>query len=274
MINELNPREYEKTRSVFASMSCHLAIESIIQGLTQAKIFVDDRKSPSSAFTWLKGRAWLAGNPDNDTFNEALPQLLEETYYKLLRDHKAEGFLLYYRPDGWKNRMDYLFDKMPRIEALRYRYHLDPTTRSWEIPVPHGLILHPIDASLLSKKHLKNLDDVVEEMQSERFTEQDFLEKSFGYCAIIDKVIAGWCTSEYNVGKRCELGITTAEGYRRRGIATLTATAIIRHALSSGINDIGWHSYADNKPSIATAKSLGFTKHCEYPVCLITLDRS
>lgn len=272
MIHELKPDEYKKTRRVFTSLNCHLAIESIIQGLTPARIFVDDSESPASAFTWFKGRAWLAGNPDNDRFNEALPRLLEETYYKVLRDHEAKEFLLYYAPEGWKSQMDYLFEKMPRTEALRHHYHLDATTRLWEISVREGLILYRIDASLLSKKHLRNLDDVVEEMQSERFTVEEFLEKSFGYCAIIDKVIAGWCTSEYNVSNWCELGIGTVEGYMRRGIATLTGTIVIKHALSSGINNIGWHCYADNKPSIATAKRLGFTKHCEYPVCLITLE--
>lgn len=273
-LQELKLDEYEKTRDVFSSLRCHLAIESIIQGLTPARIFVDDKESPTAALTWFKDRAWLAGNSDDQTFNKALPKVLEQTYYKMLRKHEANRFLLYYKPEGWRNQIDFLFEKMPRTETLRYHYWLDPTAGLWEASapdIPDDVNLHPIDVSLLSKKYLKNLDDVVEEMQSERFNVEEFLAKSFGYCAIIDNALVGWCTSEYNVGNRCELGIATAEGYRRRGIATLTGTAVIKHALSLGIDSIGWHCYADNKPSIATAKRLGFTKHCEYPVYIITL---
>jgi len=271
VLPELKPDEYEKTRDVFSSLRCHLAIESIIQGLTRARIFVDDKESPTAALTWFKDRAWLAGNSDDETFNKVLREFIEQNYYKMLRRHEANKFLLYYGPEDWRNQMDYLFKKMPRTKTLRYHYWLDPTAGLLEASVPNNLNLHPIDVSLLSKKYLKNLDDVVEEMQSERFNVDEFLMKSFGYCAIIDDIIVGWCTSEYNVDSRCELGIATAEGYRRQGIATLTGTTVIKHALSLGIDSIGWHCDADNKPSIATAKRLGFTKHCEYPVFVITL---
>ena len=77
--------------------------------------------------------------------------------------------------------------------------------------------------------------------------------------------------SEYNVGHSCELGIATIEGYRCQGLATLTGTAIIRHALAQSINDIGWHCWANNEASIATAKKLGFTKKHEYSVYTISL---
>lgn len=63
---------------------------------------------------------------------------------------------------------------------------------------------------------------------------------------------------EYNTGNRCELGIETAVPFRRRGLATLLATATIRHALAQGVADIGWVCWADNRPSVATALKLGF----------------
>jgi len=47
--------------------------------------------------------------------------------------------------------------------------------------------------------HLRDLNYVIEEMQSERLSVEDFLQKSFGYCVIHDEEIMGWCMSEYNV---------------------------------------------------------------------------
>ena len=63
--------------------------------------------------------------------------------------------------------------------------------------------------------------------------------------------------SEYNTGTRCELGIAVTDAFQRSGLATLLATAVIRHALSVGIYDIGWLCWQDNLASIATAKKLG-----------------
>jgi len=107
-------------------------------------------------------------------------------------------------------------------------------------------------------------------MQSERISVQEFLEKSFGYSTRIDDEIVGWCMSEYNTANRCELGIATVGAYRRQGIATLLGKALIKHALAQDINCIGWHCWADNKPSIATARKLGFEKCFEYQVFIIS----
>lgn len=76
--------------------------------------------------------------------------------------------------------------------------------------------------------------------------------------------------SEHNSDNRCELGIATVEGYRRLGLATLTAKATIRHALDLGINEIGWHCSAENEASIETAKKIGFSKKHGYKVYWIS----
>lgn len=49
-------------------------------------------------------------------------------------------------------------------------------------------------------------------------------------------------------------------------MATLTASALVEHALSSGITQIGWHCWANNDGSIATARKVGFEKAKEHPV--------
>jgi GNAT superfamily N-acetyltransferase len=129
-----------------------------------------------------------------------------------------------------------------------------------------------VDRALLAETHLKNLGDLVQEICSERASVQDFLDQSFGVCVLHGTEIVGWCLSEYNSGQRCEVGIQTWPAYRRQGLATAMASALIEHALDRGLTEIGWHSWASNTPSIATARKVGFRKVKDYPVYFAWFD--
>jgi RimJ/RimL family protein N-acetyltransferase len=93
-----------------------------------------------------------------------------------------------------------------------------------------------------------------------------FLARCFGFCAVSGRAIAGWCLSEYNQPGRCEVGIATVPAFRRQGIATALTGALVEHALGQGITAIGWHCFASNAPSVATAEKAGFARRREYDV--------
>lgn len=57
---ELEPSGYEKNTSCICPLSYNLAIESIIQGYSEARIFVDDKASPRSTITWVNHQVYLA----------------------------------------------------------------------------------------------------------------------------------------------------------------------------------------------------------------------
>ena len=249
MICELEP---DARAQLFEPINYSFAVESIIEGFSKARIFVDDKASPESAITWFKDLAWIAGNTDNDLFDMALCSLLVESYFKELTANGAKGFRLHHTL-GWQSRMDFILGNLPRVKGICHYYHLDGAMKKLEQVFLDEFELHPINAKLLASTHLRNLNYVIEEMRSERLSVEDFLQKSFGYCVIHDEEIVGWCMSEYNVGHRCELGIATIKEYRRRGIATMAGTAVIKYALLRGITDVGWHCWKDNKPSNAAA---------------------
>jgi GNAT superfamily N-acetyltransferase len=138
--------------------------------------------------------------------------------------------------------------------------------------LPDGYRLLPVDEDLLSKDHLLHLDDLVEEMLSERPSVKAFLDRSFAYCVAYDDNLVSWCLSEYNSGERCEIGIETQEDFQGRGLATVTASALIERAQSQGITQIGWHCFARNQASIAAAEKVGFGKAAEYPAYWALFD--
>jgi tetratricopeptide (TPR) repeat protein len=52
------------------------------------------------------------------------------------------------------------------------------------------------------------------------------------------------------------------------------ASILVEHALSQGISHVGWHCYASNVASAATARKAGFVKAVEYPVRFAYLDKT
>jgi len=47
------------------------------------------------------------------------------------------------------------------------------------------------------------------------------------------------------------------------------ASRLVEHALLHGITQIGWHCYARNQASVATALKVGFVKQADYPAIIV-----
>jgi GNAT superfamily N-acetyltransferase len=268
MMEFLTPAAYEKVRPLFAPLGHNLAIHSILAGLSPAQVYVDSVAEPRVAITWTQARVFLAGAATDKAVIGALGHFFSDTFYPQAAAAGLLAFVLHYTP-GWEAHVAAILPNQALVPGKRLHYQLDASTRVWQVRVPAGFSLRPVNAGLLADTGIKNLAYVTEEMVSERPSVADFLQKSFGYCLVHEDEIVAWCMSEYNTGHRCELGIATAEAYRRRGLATVTATAVIAQALSQGIPHIGWHCWADNAPSVATAGKLGFQLVGEFPVYLV-----
>jgi RimJ/RimL family protein N-acetyltransferase len=112
---------------------------------------------------------------------------------------------------------------------------------------------------------VSGLAALVEEMCSERASVEGFVAHSFGLCPVHESgALAGWCLSEYNTGDRCEVGIATLPPYQRLGLATPLGSAFVELAAARGVTRIGWHCFAGNAASVATALSIGFEKVDDY----------
>ena len=257
---ELQQAQFEETQSLFTPLSHHLAIESILAGLTPGRVFVDNVERPRTAVAWFKRRVFLAGNRTDDAVNLALNRLFTDVYYPEMKAAglRQSAYTLVYTP-GWERAMDVVLARKDPMRGQRLCYRLDPSKTDWKVRVPREFKLRWVDAALLADDSLTNLDYVTNEMVSERPSVEDFLEKSFGTCVVQGNEVVGWCMSEYNTGTRCELGIETAELVQRQGLVTATASATMREAARRGCTEIGWLCEAENKPSQALARKLGFS---------------
>ncbi len=269
---KLGREHYDRVRPLVDLLDIHLALRAMLEGDVDAEIYVDDVQAPHVAFTRTQHRFYLVGTPDNATFNVALrDHLLNNVYPEAL----AAGdvmFTLYYAPEAWGITVpDVLRGKDPIPDARHY-YEFQERDRAWRPLLPEGFTLRSVDADLLNASSLANLDALREELCSERPSIEAFLEKSFGVCVQHEDALVGWCLSEYNCGERCEVGIETLPGDRRRGLATAMTAALIEAAHARGITRLGWHCWASNAGSIATARKAGFERVAVYPVYFAYFD--
>jgi len=270
MFHELQQDAFPISRRAFEPMFYNLAVNSIIEGTTPSRIFVDDPKNPQSAVTWNKARVYLSGNPVDIEFNDGLQNLFQTHLFPEIRAAGGEFAILYYAPESWEEIAQRPFANSTIHHPLRHFYQIDRVQPGWRSRLPTDVELLPIDSSLLSRTTLKNMDSLVEEMQSESPSPTAFLKRCFGFCALVGDELVGWCLSEYNSADRCEVGIEVIEEHQRKGIGTALASALIEKATGLGMA-VGWHCYAGNIPSVELAVRLGFDKIAEYPVFIAEL---
>ena len=75
---ELEAVDFYRVRALFEPlMAYQIFCTGVLDGLYTGKVFVDDRDNPRSGFVSKDGIWWfLAGNPNNPAFNDALHRAL------------------------------------------------------------------------------------------------------------------------------------------------------------------------------------------------------
>ncbi|MGE5141072.1 MAG: GNAT family N-acetyltransferase [Rudaea sp.] len=268
---ELATRDYARARPLFQPLGFHQAVDAVLEGQVPAVLYVDDPLEPRVAFTRAGFRLLLAGSPEDSAFNAALAHHLHDVVLAEARAAGREGVTLYYGPASWERVLPPLLDGLRVARVQRQYYIFQNSEENWRVLLPAGISLIPVGRYMLDEARLHNHEELEREMRSERPSVEEFLEKSFGVCALCEGELAGWCLSEYNTSRGCEIGIETVEPYRRRGLATAMTLAFVEHARAHGLAHIGWDCFAGNLPSRAAALRAGFSLLCQYPAYVISL---
>jgi RimJ/RimL family protein N-acetyltransferase len=278
MLSFLDPDQLPSVAPLFLPLDLHLTIASTLAGATPGRIAADDPRRPTSAALWFGHKLFLAGDSRNAEFIRRLAAHFDQNLFPQARQHGQEVFFVFLPDAGWKAQFSALFGSnfARQVDAPRqtytFRSGVNRFDAAWREKIPAGFRLSPVDARLLARTHLKHMDYLTEETQSERTSVQDFLDRSFGVCLHNDETLAAWCLSEYNTGARCEVGIATVDEYQRQGLGTLVGSAFIEEALRRGVREIGWHCWARNLPSAALARRLGYTLERDYEITVCCFE--
>jgi RimJ/RimL family protein N-acetyltransferase len=271
MMEWLLPSEYERARGLVAGLEHHLAVRALLEGVGTAQVWVDERKHPRAVLIAHGARFYLAGETTAEGWGQAVQRYLVE---RALPDVRAAGgtVALLYDAPAWEPLHALWPPELRPHRAERQYYAWQGQPQQGPLSsLPEGFALREVGRALLEDTRLARLELLREEMCSERDSVEDFLAHSFGVSLVAENDLVGWCLSEYNCGDRCEVGIATLPPYQRRGLATWLATAFIAHAAAQGIRHIGWHCWARNTASGATARKAGLERVADYPVCYVPL---
>lgn len=263
----LDASAYPCVTGLFAGLDYHLSVPALLQGVIPGQVFVDNQQDPRAALMITGHRYLLVGDPGVEGVVHNLAAYFNDTVFPHGIATDGGGFMLYFA-DGWERAIESEILAGHKIyQGPRQYYEFrsgDVLAADWRAAIPEGFELAEVNHALLERTEIQGLGALREEMCSERPTVEDFLAHSFGYSLVTENTLITWCLSEYNTGDRCEVGIATAESFRKRGLATLSGAAFVERALAEGYKRIGWHCWARNEGSVNTALKIGFEKMKDY----------
>ncbi len=262
-----------KVLTLFPPTRHHLAMEAIIDENCEGTILVDDTQEPGTAAVWCipheEATLYLAGFSNNSAFNEAL----KDYFTKKIGTHEVEAFEIY--PAGnWENLRN-IFEGYNLLKERDSYYSLNSATfkarhSHWEDEIPEGFTLERVESRNVFEK-AENIP-IFANLKSWKSFEK-FKEHGFGYYLVEDetgKIVSG-CKTKFVTASQCEIGIETDSRHRRKGFATLVASATIGEALEKGLQVI-WEVWQRNSASIQTNQCLGFDHLCDADVYYGILD--
>ncbi|MCP5099357.1 MAG: GNAT family N-acetyltransferase [Chloroflexi bacterium] len=272
MINELEPMAYDGIRPLFQPLSEYLLFcAGVVEGNYEGRVFVDDLAAPTSTFMVTRGIwCYLAGEPDNQPFNQALNTALLE---KQFLAQNVRGILLCCQSNGWGERLEIIFPSSTVHTFGRRRYILPAFSRNWRAEIPDGFTIRQIDAEM-GKRPSAELPDDVQDLIALWKDAPNPDEKGFGFVALYQDKIVCHVVIDCLVNGMGDVGLVTHEDYRQRGLATVTSAAAIEYGLSHGLSLINWDCATQNEPSVRTAEKLGFAPEREHTMYFIELATS
>lgn len=272
MLTLLDPAEYDRAQPLFAQLDDHLITQAVRTGSLPGRVLVDDAASPRCLLLQVGYRLYLVGDARQADFAAGLHSFLVDELYPQALAERQKDFVLAYAPAAWAPVIEASLAGKNPAAIQRHYYRRSVRAAEPPPPAPTGYSLRSVESVLLADEPLQNLAALEAEVLSESPSVTHFLLHRFGVCALAGDTLAAWCLSEHNTGDRCEVGIETLPAYQRRGLATWMARALTAEAAARGLRTVGWHCYATNAASVATALKAGFEKVCDYPAYYAWFD--
>lgn len=267
MFTELNHNQFESTRALFTGFDYSLSIRAAFQGHNPGRIFVDNVAHPRAAFALTVEGYLLTGEHDNPATLAALRTFLKEQIFTgTVFVNGADSLSLAVDPEAWEARLPELIPTHEIEKLLRYHYLCQELTFDWRAALPAGYTVRRLDQDLLHDSNIIIPEAITEWTGLEDLwgTVDNYLTHGIGFCVLRANQVVARCIADCMAGTQIDIGIITAPGHRRKGLATIAAAATVEHCLTHGFQAVGWHCNAENTGSWKTAEKVGFRRNREY----------
>jgi RimJ/RimL family protein N-acetyltransferase len=268
LIHKLERSDFEKVRPLVRQVPLACAVDATLDGTCPGDVWVDDPVDPTAAVVDTPEGHYVLGNARDGSFARSLAEFVKAT---LGPGGRGEGWWWFYLrcpSEDWAEAMRKVLPVDRTAEKPREFYVCEDVSFDWQGNIPAGFEFVRVDEQFLARDDLVNIDPIRRRARSNFGSFEGFLEKGFAFCMLHDNEIVSDCAADNVSARRCEVGAHTLEGYRKRGLGTLTVAATTDWALSNGFDQVGWHCLRYNVASAATARRVGFRKAADYTAFL------
>lgn len=243
MIYEADNNVRKKLVPMFENIDSTIIL-SYLQG-HMGNAWVDNLENPTVAQITVGIFVFYAGNPNTEEAEELLHNLSDFT-------------LAIVDSDEWKNRIETVHKgSIEKFQRFRFKKNLEDLDRvhiqELLSALPEEYEMKRIDKNIAKASSFHELS---EDFISQFDSIDDFIDRGVGY-AILNKgqvVSAATSFSIYDVG--IEIEVASHPNHRRKGLATIVASALILDCLDRGKYP-SWDGA--NSESVELAKKLGYT---------------
>ena len=217
MIHKLKAADFEKIRPLARPWPFACAVDATLDGTCPGAVWVDEPVAPTAAIVDTPEGHYVIGDAENESFSRSLADLVLSTLGPGGRGE--DWWFLYLRcpSENWADAMRKALPEECTVEEPREFYVCQDVLVDSHGQIPAGFELLRVDAELLARDALANLDHIRRWAENNFGSRERFLEKGFAFCIVHDDQIVSHCCADNASGTRCEVGAHTAEGYRRRG---------------------------------------------------------
>lgn len=274
MFTEIHPGNYDRVRALFADLTYHIQVPSILAGNTRGRVLVDDPAEPRVALIWDQLAAlYIVGPLDNSKVWAAIARWITDEPVAQGQRIGIPSLTVAHHPKALADQIRSLLEPYELTPGLRY-YHTHSQKPVGRQAVPDGFELRRIGSELLTQENRPGQRWLLEWILSFWPTTGDFLEKGLGYVALAETGrIVSLCITVFDADQYYELGTATDEAYRRRGLSSAAAGACVDDCLAQNREPI-WHCWADNIASVRVARKIGFRIERTYEVLRLAVPRT
>jgi len=234
-------------------MRVDLAIDCIIEG-QMGRAFVDDSEAPESFMIRTGPLCYFAGVSDSEGGRAMMANL---DRYSIIMP-SVEGWIELARSVHGKRLFQF-----PRYSFSSDRLssgHVDQLLRS----SPHQGSIAPIDSNIAAE--IANLPDHFVDL-SDYDSPEDFARRGIGYCLLKGREVVAAAFSSLICSRGAEMSIFVMPEFRRKGVATALACAVIKDCLERRLEP---HWDAANVESCLLAEKLGYVQTGTYDAYFLT----
>ncbi|WP_223702476.1 GNAT family N-acetyltransferase [Sutcliffiella deserti] len=242
MIYEADLTVREKLIPMFEKIDSTIIL-SYLQG-HMGTAWVDDPENPTVAQINVGIFVFFAGDSSSKTAEELLYNLPDFT-------------LAIVDSDEWKNRIETVhsdsFEKFQRYRFMKSPNYFDGKyLKNLLTTLPDGYEIKRIDKNIAE---LPSFHELSEDFVSQFESIEDFLNRGVGYSILKNGQVVSAATSFSIYDEGIEIEVASHPNHRRKGLASITASALILDCLDRGKYP-SWDGA--NLESVELAKKLGY----------------